>query len=99
MQASASALGSLCGEAQALRVRLVQIEADQQRCQTPALCRRSGDVRTTVFLDPIVQGQIDAEHQAAHLLDRIAFTHSDPAALLVIDGELAAGQNAPASVA
>ena len=40
MQASTSALGSLCGEAQALRVRLVQIEADQQRCQTPALCRR-----------------------------------------------------------
>ena len=40
MQASTSALGSLCGEAQALRVRLVQIEADQQRCQTRALCRR-----------------------------------------------------------
>ena len=40
MQASTSALGSLCGEAQALRVRLVQIEADQRRCQTPALCRR-----------------------------------------------------------
>ena len=40
MQASTTALGSLCGEAQALRVRLVQIEADQRRCQTPALCRR-----------------------------------------------------------
>ena len=40
MQASTSALGSLCGEAQALRVRLVQIEADQRRCQTPALIKR-----------------------------------------------------------
>ena len=67
--------------------------------QLYAIAERSGDVRTTVFLDPIVQGQIDAEHQAAHLLDRIAFSHSEPAALLVIDGELAAGQNAPASVA
>ena len=40
MQASTSTLGSLCGEAQALRARLVQIEADQRRCLTPALCRR-----------------------------------------------------------
>ena len=40
MQASTTALGSLCGEAQALRLRLVQIEADQQRCQTPALIKR-----------------------------------------------------------
>ena len=40
MLASTSALGSLFGEAQAFRARLVQIEADQRRCQTPALCRR-----------------------------------------------------------
>ena len=40
MQASTSALASLCGEAHALRVRLVQIEADQRRCQAPALYGR-----------------------------------------------------------
>ena len=40
MQASTSALGSLCGEAHTLRVRLVQIEADHRRCQDPALCGR-----------------------------------------------------------
>ena len=40
MQASTSALGSLCGEAHALRVRLVQIEADHRRCKDPALCGR-----------------------------------------------------------
>ena len=67
--------------------------------QLYAMAERSGDVRTTVFLDPLVQSQIDSENQAAHLLDRISFSHSDPAALLVIDGELTAGQSAPASVA
>ena len=40
MQASTNALGCLCAEAHALRVRLVQIEADHRRCQAPALCGR-----------------------------------------------------------
>lgn len=60
---------------------------------------RAGDVRTTVFLDPIVQGQTEAEHQAAHLLGRVRFAQNNPAALLVIDGELSEGHHEPASVA
>jgi ferritin len=67
--------------------------------QLYAQAERAGDVRTTVFLDPIVQGQIEAEHQAAHLLGRVRYAQNNPAAMLVIDGELSAGQHAPASVA
>ncbi|UPM50115.1 MULTISPECIES: hypothetical protein [unclassified Synechococcus] len=37
---SISALGSLCREAQGLRLRLVRIDEDQERCQTRALCLR-----------------------------------------------------------
>ncbi|MBM5790295.1 MAG: ferritin [Cyanobacteria bacterium M_surface_10_m1_298] len=67
--------------------------------QLYALAERSGDVRTTVFLDPLVQSQIDAENQVAHLLGRIRFAQGDRAALLVIDGELSADNNQPSSVA
>jgi ferritin len=67
--------------------------------QLYALAERAGDVRTTVFLDPIVQGQIEAEHQAAHLLGRVRFAQNDPAALLVIDGELSADRHEPTSMA
>lgn len=67
--------------------------------QLYAMAERAGDVRTTVFLDPIVQGQIEAENQAAHLLGRIRFADGDRAALLVIDGELSEDRNEPASVA
>ncbi|MEB3173151.1 MAG: ferritin [Cyanobacteriota bacterium] len=67
--------------------------------QLYALAERSGDVRTTVFLDPIIQGQIDAEHQAAHLLGRVRLADGNPAALLLIDGELSAGQSQPATLA
>lgn len=78
-----------------------QMEADVTTSlqQLYALAERAGDVRTTVFLDPLVQGQVEAEHQAAHLLGRIRFAQGNPAALLVIDGELSAGQSAPASLA
>lgn len=67
--------------------------------QLYALAERSGDVRTTVFLDPMIQGQIDSEHQGAHLLGRIKLARGNSAALLVIDGELSAGQSQPASLA
>jgi ferritin len=67
--------------------------------QLYAMAERAGDVRTTVFLDPIVQGQIEAENQAAHLLGRIRFAAGDRAALLVLDGELSEDRNEPASVA
>ena len=78
-----------------------QMEADVTTSlqQLYAMAERGGDVRSTVFLDPLVQGQIDSEHQAAHLLGRIRFAKGDPAALLVIDGELSQDRHAPASLA
>lgn len=67
--------------------------------QLYCLAERAGDVRTTVFLDPIVQGQIDSENEAAHLLGRIRFAQDNPAAMLVIDGELSEDKHAPGSLA
>jgi ferritin len=67
--------------------------------QLYALAERAGDVRTTVFLDPIIQGQTDAEHQVAHILGRVRLARGNAAALLMIDGELSAGQSQPASLA
>jgi ferritin len=63
------------------------------------MAERVGDGRTSVFLDPMVRGQIDAENVAAHLLDRVRFARQEAAAILLIDREPAAGQHAPASVA
>jgi len=67
--------------------------------QLYALAERHGDLRTTVFLDPLIQGQIAAEHHAAHLLGRVRLGQGDNTALLVIDGELSAGNSQPASLA
>jgi len=67
--------------------------------QLYGMAERAGDVRTTVFLDPMVQGQIEAENQAAHLLGRVRFSRADPAAMLVLDGELRAGGDQPGSIA
>jgi ferritin len=63
------------------------------------LAERCADVRTTVFLDPLVEQQLAAEHEAAHLLGRVRFAPSQPSAMLVIDGELAAGGHGPGSLA
>jgi ferritin len=80
---------------------IFQMEADVTSSlqQLYAMAERAGDVRTTVFLDPIVQGQIESEHEAAHLLGRIRFAQANPAAMLVIDGELSEGKHAPESLA
>lgn len=88
-------------DAEEIFAAVFQMEADVTTSlqQLYAGAERSGDVRTTVFLDPIVQGQIEAEHQAAHLLGRIRFAQGNPAALLVIDGELSEGHHEPASLA
>ncbi len=64
-----------------------------------AMAERAGDLRTTVFLDPMVQGQIDAENTSAHLLGRVRFTRQEAAGMLLIDAELSAGQSAPTSLA
>jgi ferritin len=88
-------------DAEEIFAAVFQMEADVTTSlqQLYALAERAGDVRTTVFLDPIVQGQIESENQAAHLLGRIRFAQGDPAALLVIDGELSAHRHEPASMA
>jgi ferritin len=77
----------------------MEAEVTSSLQQLYAMAERAGDVRTTVFLDPIVQGQIDSENEAAHLLGRIRFAQANPAAMLVIDGELSQGKHAPESLA
>lgn len=78
-----------------------QMEADVTSSlhQLYAMAERSADVRTTSFLDPLVDGQVAAEHELAHLLGRVRFAQGQPAAMLVIDAELSNGLHAPASLA
>lgn len=78
-----------------------QMEADVTTSlqQIYAMAERSGDTRTTVFLDPLVDGQVSSENTFAHLLGRVRFAQHQPAALLIIDGELSAGQHDTASLA
>ena len=57
-----------------------------------SIAERENDVRTTVFLDPLLEQQIASEYQYAYLHGRIKFSENDPTALLVIDGEVRSGQ-------
>ncbi len=59
---------------------------------------RSSDVRTTVFLDPIVDNQLTSENEFAYLLGRVKFAENNSSALLIIDGELYEGKNSPAKL-
>ena len=59
---------------------------------------RVGDTRTSVFLEPMVEGQINAEHEAAHLLGRTKFADGQAAAVLIIDNELREGVSQPAQL-
>lgn len=56
------------------------------------------DKRTTVFLDPIVDGQRISEHEAAYLLGRVKFAANNPAAVMIIDAELREGEAEPAKL-
>jgi ferritin len=77
-----------------------QMEADVTTSlqQLYAMAERSSDLRTTVFLDPIVHAQVDAENEFAHLLGRVRFAHSQAAAMLIIDGELSNEKHSPAKL-
>lgn len=77
-----------------------QIEADVTTSlqQLYAMAERASDLRTTVFLDPIVDSQVDSENGFAHLLGRVRFTQAQPAAMLIIDGELSDGKHSPAQL-
>lgn len=63
-----------------------------------SMAERAGDLRTTVFLDPLIQGQIEAENEAAHLLGRVRFGRLEAASMLLIDGELAAESGSEAAL-
>ena len=67
-----------------------QMEADVTTSlhQLYATAERDSDFRTTVYLDPIIQGQTESEDEFAHLLGRVKFAQNQPSALLIIDGEL-----------
>ena len=56
------------------------------------------DRRTTVFLDPIVDGQRLSEHEAAYLLGRVKFAAENPAAVMIIDAELREDEAEPAKL-
>lgn len=60
------------------------------------LAEQAGDVRSTVFLDPLIAQQTAAEEEAAHLLGRVRLSGGEGAALLILDAELAAGESRPA---
>jgi ferritin len=78
-----------------------QLESDVTTSlqQIYSMAERCGDVRSTTFLDPIVDGQVGSENQFAHLLGRVRFAQNQPAALLIIDGELSEGKHSPATLA
>jgi ferritin len=78
-----------------------QMEADVTTSlqQMYAMAERSGDTRTTVFLDPLVDNQVNSENTFAHVLGRVRFAQNQPAALLIIDGELSDGKHDPAKLA
>lgn len=74
---------------------LLEADVTASLQQLYSLAERSSDTRTTVFLDPIVEGQIASEHEFAHILGRVRFAGEQAAALLIIDTELANGNNTP----
>ena len=78
----------------ALMATAFQMEADTTSSiqSVYAMAERNSDTRTTVFLDPLIEAQIQSEDQFAYLLGRVRFANGDPTALLVIDNELRAGQ-------
>lgn len=74
---------------------LLEADVTASLQQLYSLAERSSDTRTTVFLDPIMEGQIASEHEFAHILGRVRFAGEQAAALLIIDAELANGNNTP----
>ena len=66
--------------------------------QLYSIAEKDMDRRTSVFLDPIVDGQRLSEHEAAYLLGRIKFAAGNPAAVMIIDAELREGKAEPAKL-
>ncbi len=93
--------GQQWSDAEALLADAFRLEADVTTSLQLlySMAERAGDVRSTVFLDPLIQGQIAAENEAAHLLGRVRFGRLEAASMLLIDGELAAAQQPAAALA
>ena len=53
--------------------------------QLYALSERTCDIRSNVFLDPIVESQIKSEDQFAHILGKVKFSGGNPSAILLVD--------------
>ena len=66
--------------------------------QLYSIADKDMDRRTSVFLDPIVDGQRLSEHEAAYLLGRVKFAAGSPAAVMIIDAELREGKAEPATL-
>jgi len=77
---------------------LMEADVTASLQQIYALAERNGDTRTTVFLDPLIDQQTQAENNFAHLLGRVRFADNQAAALLLIDQELSQGQNQPGTL-
>lgn len=78
---------------------LMEADVSASLQQLYVMAERASDLRTTVFLDPIVDAQLDSENSFAHLLGRVRFTQAQPAAMLIIDGELSDDKHSPAKLA
>ena len=53
-----------------------------------AISERVSDIRSSVFLDPIVEAQINSEDTFAYLSGKVKFSENQPSAILLIDKEL-----------
>ena len=53
--------------------------------QLYAISERTSDIRTNVFLDPIVESQIKSEDEFAHILGKVKFSGDNPSAILIVD--------------
>ena len=56
--------------------------------QLYSISERASDIRSSVFLDPIVEAQINSEDAFAYLSGRVKFSENQPSAILIIDKEL-----------
>ena len=56
--------------------------------QLYSMSERISDTRSTVFLDPIVDAQINSEDEFAHVLGKVKFAANQPSAILLIDSDL-----------
>ena len=53
--------------------------------QLYAISERTSDIRTNVFLDPIVESQIKSEDEFAHILGKVKFAEGNTSAILLLD--------------